>query len=87
MKAITRSKAGKEFSTMKIQNIDSLKAQSGELKIKMVSSRINPVDMDLMKGFPSLKYKNPQIGGIDGAGVVLEIGQNVIDFSVANPRV
>ena len=84
MKAITRSKAGKEFSTMKIQNIDSPKAQSGELKIKMVSSRINPVDMDLMKGFPSLKYKNPQIGGIDGAGVVLEIGQNVIDFSVGD---
>lgn len=84
MQAIIRTKAGKEFSTMKIQNIDSPKAQSGELKIKMVSSRINPVDMDLMKGFPSLKYKNPQIGGIDGAGVVLEVGRNVKDFSVGN---
>ena len=64
MKAIIRQKAGKQFSTMKIQNIESPKAQSGELKIKMVSSRINPVDMDLMKGFPTLKYKEPQIGGI-----------------------
>lgn len=84
MKAIIRSKAGKEFSTMKIQNIESPKTQSGELKVKMVSSRINPVDMDLMKGFPSLKYKNPQIGGIDGAGIVLEVGQNVTDFSVGD---
>lgn len=84
MKAIIRQKAGKEFSTMKIQNIESPKAQSAELKVKMVSSRINPVDMDLMKGFPSLKYKNPQIGGIDGAGVVLEVGQNVKDFSVGD---
>jgi NADPH:quinone reductase-like Zn-dependent oxidoreductase len=69
---------------MKVQNIESPKTQSGELKVKMVSSRINPVDMDLMKGFPSLKYKNPQIGGIDGAGVVLEVGQNVKDFSVGD---
>ena len=84
MRAIIRTKAGKEFSTMKIQNIESPITQSGELKVKMVSSRINPVDMDLMKGFPSLKYKNPQIGGIDGAGVVLEVGQNVKDFSVGD---
>ena len=84
MKAIVRQKAGKEFSTMKVQNTESPKIQSGELKVRMVSSRINPVDMDLMKGFPSLKYKNPQIGGIDGAGVVLEVGQKVKDFSVGD---
>ncbi len=84
MQAIIRTKAGKEFSTMKVQNIENPKVQSGDLKVKIVSSRINPVDMDLMKGFPSLKYKNPQIGGIDGAGVVLEVGQNVKDFSVGD---
>lgn len=84
MQAIIRTKAGKEFSTMKVQNIESPKTQSGELKVKMVSSRINPVDMDLMKGFPSLKYKNPQIGGIDGTGIVLEVGENAKDFSVGD---
>lgn len=84
MQAIVRTKAGKEFSTMKVQNLESPKTQSGELKIKMVSSRINPVDMDLMKGFPTLKYKNPQIGGIDGAGVVIEVGQNVHNFKVGD---
>ena len=50
----------------------------------MASSRINPVDMDLMKGFPSLKYKNPQIGGIDGAGIVLDVAPNVKDFSIGD---
>lgn len=84
MQAIIRTKAGKEFSTMKVQNIESPKTQSDELKVKMVSSRINPVDMDLMKGFPSLKYKNPQIGGIDGTGIVLEVGENAKDFSVGD---
>jgi NADPH:quinone reductase-like Zn-dependent oxidoreductase len=84
MKAIIRLKAGKEFSTMEIQNIESPKVQSEELKVKMISSRINPVDMDLMKGFPSLKYKNPQIGGIDGSGIVLEVGKGVSDFKVGD---
>lgn len=84
MQAIIRTKAGKNFSTMKVQNIESPVTKSGELKVKMVSSRINPVDMDLMKGFPSLKYKNPQIGGIDGAGIVIEVGQNVKDFSMGD---
>ncbi len=84
MRAIIRTKAGKEFSTMKIQNIESPQTQSGELKVKMISSRINPVDMDLMKGFPSLKYKNPQIGGIDGAGIVLEIGNGVTNFAIGD---
>ena len=84
MKAIIRTKKGKEFSTMKVQNIENSKTQSGELKVKMVSSRLNPVDMDLMKGFPTLKYRNPQIGGIDGAGIVLEVAPNVKDFSVGD---
>ena len=84
MRAIIRTKAGKEFSTMKVQNIETPIIQSGELKVKMASSRINPVDMDLMKGFPSLKYKNPQIGGIDGAGIVLDVAPNVKDFSIGD---
>jgi NADPH:quinone reductase-like Zn-dependent oxidoreductase len=84
MKGIIRVKAGKDFSTMLVQEIPSLTLQSGEVKVKMASSRINPVDMDLMKGFPTLKYKKPQIGGIDGAGTISEIGQNVRDFQVGD---
>ena len=84
MQAIIRTKAGKEFSTMKVENMTSPALQPDELKVKMASSRINPVDMDLMKGFPTLKYKNPQIGGVDGAGTVVEAGQNVRNFKVGD---
>ena len=84
MKAIIRTKAGKDLSTMKVENITSPTPKSGEVKIKMASSRINPVDVDLMKGMPFLKYKNPQIGGIDGAGTIIEIGQNVDNFQVGD---
>lgn len=84
MQAIIRTKAGKDFSTMKVENIAAAQPQAHELKVKMVSSRINPVDMDLMKGFPTLKYKNPQIGGIDGAGIVTAVGQNIRNFKVGD---
>lgn len=84
MKAIIRTKAGKEFSTMKVQDISSVKPTENEVKIKMSSSRINPVDMDLMKGMPFIKYKNPQIGGIDGAGTIIEIGKNVTNFKIGD---
>lgn len=80
MLAIIRTKAGKDFSSMQVQKLTSPQPERGEVKIKMHASRINPVDMDLMKGFPSLKYKKPQIGGIDGAGEILEVGEGVNGF-------
>ncbi len=80
MRAIIRTKAGKDFSTMKVENINTAAINENEVKIKMASSRINPVDMDLMKGMPFIKYKKPQIGGIDGAGTIIELGKNVTSF-------
>lgn len=84
MKAIIREHSGKEFSGMKLKEIESPIPGANEVKIKMASSRINPVDMDLMKGMPFLKYKKPQIGGIDGAGTILQLGSGVKNFKVGD---
>lgn len=84
MKAIIRTKAGKELSTMQVQEQPTASPLANQLKIKMVASRVNPVDVDLMKGMPFLKYKKPQIGGIDGAGEVLEVGAEVQNFAVGD---
>jgi len=81
MKAIVRTKPGKEFSSMKVEEVESQNLNNGEIKVKMASSRINPVDMDLMKGFPSIKFKDLQFGGIDGAGTVTRISNDSIRFS------
>lgn len=81
MKAIIRTKAGKEFTTMEVQKIAAQPLGPQQIRVRMASSRINPVDMDLMKGFPSLKYKKTQIGGIDGAGEIVETGAKVRRFS------
>ena len=84
MKALVRVKAGKEFSGMRVQELPSPQPGPDQLLVKMKASRINPVDMDLMKGFPTLKYKNPQVGGVDGAGKVMAVGSNVGDFAVGD---
>ena len=84
MKAIIRIKSGKELSNMKVQEITSETVKANQIKVKMTSSRINPVDIDLMKGMPGLKYKNPQIGGIDGAGTIIEVGANISPFQVGD---
>ena len=80
MKAIIRTKAGKNLSTMVIQELPSPEPLPGQIKIRVQSSRINPVDIDLMKGMPFLKYQNPQIGGVDGAGEVLAVGSEIQQF-------
>lgn len=84
MQAIVRTKPGKEFSTMALTDLPSPSPKPGEVLIKMKASRINPVDMDLMKGFPTLKYKQPQIGGVDGAGVILATGPGVTQFNTGD---
>ena len=59
MKAIIRTKAGKELSTMQVQAQSSPNPLANQIKVKIVASRVNPVDVDLMKGMPFLKYKKP----------------------------
>lgn len=80
MKAIVRNKAGKNLSTMSVQDLPKAPLGDREVRVRMHRSRINPVDVDLMKGMPFLKYKKPQIGGIDGSGVIVEIGAKIADF-------
>ena len=80
MKAIVRSRPGKALSTMQVMDLPPPSLPADHLRIRVATSRINPVDVDLMKGMPFLKYKQPQIGGIDGAGEVLERGTATTGF-------
>lgn len=81
MKAIIRTKSGKEFANMSVADLPSPSPADQEVKIRMAAARINPVDLDLMKGMPLVPYQSPQIGGIDGAGTILETGNGVTKFT------
>ena len=80
MKAIVRIKGGANLAAMQLQELPSPEPQPTQIKIRMAAARINPVDVDLMKGMPFLKYQAPQIGGIDGSGQVVEVGSAVTDW-------
>ena len=88
IKAITVNKPASKFGGMVFQTLsrDAIVTSpfpADHVTIKMVSSRINPVDVGLAAGLPFASMKRPiQIGGVDGAGVITDVGSEVTDFQV-----
>lgn len=69
---------------MKLENVDRPVPESDEILIKVYASAINPIDWKIRDGaiVPHLhvKIKLPIILGWDAAGIVEEVGSNVIGF-------
>lgn len=84
MKALVRTKKGKNFTNVELQELKKTTPAAREISVKVTSSRVNPVDLQMMNGMPMVKYKKTQIGGVDGAGIVTEIGSQVSDFKVGD---
>lgn len=84
MKALIRQGKGKNFSNLKLTQINLPELKNDEVRVQMKSSRINPADLDLITGMPFLKSKPIQIGGVDGAGTVIALGSNVSDVKVGD---
>lgn len=84
MKAIVALKKDKKLQSTRVQPITLAPLEPHQLKIRVSSSRINPVDIQLMKGMPFLPFKRPQMLGVDGAGTVLEVGSAVNGFKVGD---
>ncbi|MEO0900063.1 MAG: NADP-dependent oxidoreductase [Bacteroidota bacterium] len=80
MKAIVRTGKGKQFANMRVVELPSPSPGPREIKVQVSSSRINPVDQGIMNGMPFITYKEPQVGGVDGAGIILETGSEVNNF-------
>ena len=84
MKALVRNQSGKDFSNAKVLDIPSPETGENQIKVKMCASRVNPADQALFNGFPGLKYKTVQLGGIEGSGTVLEVGSAVKNFKAGD---
>ncbi len=50
----------------------------GEIRIAVKACALNHLDLFVMKGIPGIPY--PHIQGADGAGVVEEVGADVVDL-------
>ena len=56
------------------------KPRKNEVLIRMLASPINPADINMLQGIYPIRPKLPAIGGNEGVGEVLEVGDNVKDL-------
>lgn len=65
------------------RDIEDVKASEGQLVVRVISIALNPVDYKVIEsGNKSWSY--PHIPGVDIAGEVIEIGENVVGFKVGD---
>ena len=84
MKAVVMTSAGNpEVLSLQEVSIPSLKTKS-EILVKLKAAGVNPIDTKIrQRGTFYPQYANP-ILGCDGAGIVVQVGENVDRFQVGD---
>jgi NADPH:quinone reductase-like Zn-dependent oxidoreductase len=69
---------------LELREVPEPKTGPGQIKVRVVSASINPIDWKLRKGAkrPGLNLELPTILGRDAAGEVVEVGAGVTRFRV-----
>jgi trans-2-enoyl-CoA reductase len=58
----------------------STDVQNSEVLVRMLAAPINPADINMIQGVYPVKPKLPAVGGNEGVGEVLKVGQAVTDL-------
>jgi NADPH:quinone reductase-like Zn-dependent oxidoreductase len=58
--------------------------KAGEALVRLRVASLNRVDVTVRKGWPGLKLELPHIDGADGAGEIVQLGSDGIDFKVGD---
>jgi NADPH:quinone reductase-like Zn-dependent oxidoreductase len=83
MKALILEKPGKP-DTLRTADIPQPEPGPGEVRVKVHAVGLNPVDYKLAaSGFPGWQY--PFILGLDVAGVIDEVGPDVVEWEAGDP--
>lgn len=77
MKALVFHKTGLPDEVLQVAEVDIPEPQEGEVRIKMLSSPINPADILFIAGQYRYKPQFPQIAGVEGTGIIDKVGENV----------
>jgi NADPH:quinone reductase-like Zn-dependent oxidoreductase len=56
----------------------------GEVIVELRSAAVNHVDIDIREGISRFNFAMPHIPGVEGAGVVAELGEGVVSLSVGD---
>ncbi len=71
---------------LEVRDVPEPQVGAGEVKVRVVATSINPVDLKLREGMPRLtaNLKLPTILGTDAAGEVIEVGAGVTRLRVGS---
>src|ERR1051326_618760 len=81
MKAVVFEQHGGP-AVLKYKAIPDPRPGRGEVLIEVKATSINHIDIFLRRGLPGVKIGMPKIVGSDAAGIIRELGQDVVGLSV-----
>ncbi len=80
MKAVVCTEFG-PIEKLKLQDLPAPALQAGCVRIGMTAVTVNPPDLLMPQGKYQVKPMPPFVAGVEGAGVVLEVGEGVTGFA------
>jgi NADPH:quinone reductase-like Zn-dependent oxidoreductase len=74
-----------ELDQIKVGEVAQPEIGADEVLITVKAAALNHLDLWVLKGWPGLRLKFPHILGADGAGIISQVGVNVLGFSPGDP--
>ena len=72
------------LDVLSYDSLEQPECKSDSVKIKIKASALNHLDIWVRNGIPGINIPLPLIMGSDGAGQIVEIGNNVSDFKIGD---
>ena len=69
--------------SLAVRDIETPKPGPGEILVKVEAAALNPLDWKI-QAYGLIVEKYPAILGFDGAGTVVEVGEDVTSFAVGD---
>jgi len=82
--ALAFSEFGQASEVLHFQEPDLANPESGEVLVKMLAAPINPSDLGTIGGSYGVLPELPGVGGLEGVGEVLEVGENAEGMEIGD---
>ncbi|TXH70246.1 MAG: NADP-dependent oxidoreductase [Thiothrix sp.] len=84
MQAIQLVKYSKKQPQISLNQVEPAAPKAGQVAIRVHCASLNPVDLKLTEGFPFALQKPPFTLGVDGSGIIEQIGQGEAELKVGD---
>ncbi len=84
MRAIILEKPGSFNDLHLVENREIPEPEKNEIRVKVKAAGLNPVDYKLINGWTNIGWKRPVVLGLDVAGEVDAVGEEVIKFKTGD---